>query len=151
MLTAQSSDTQIQPLPPPDSHYLNAAQGWLELSDLASAREELNQVSPEGRAHPLFLFVRWELHAKTRQWAAAHWLAQHLVELCPQEPLGWLQRSYSLFALRRTREAFQQLLPAAQQFEDISTIAYHLACYAAQLGCIQEAWHWLDKAITRGD
>ena len=151
MLTPKVRTHNYSHWPPPDSHYLNAAQGWLECPTPPPAREELNQVSLEGRAHPLFLFVRWELHAKTRQWAAAHWLAQHLVELCPQEPLGWLQRSYSLFALRRTREAFQQLLPAAQQFEDISTIAYHLACYAAQLGCIQEAWHWLDKAITRGD
>jgi tetratricopeptide (TPR) repeat protein len=151
LATAQNQATRLKPLCPPDSHFLNAAQGWLDLSDPKSAEEELNQVSLEGRAHPLFLFVRWELYAKTGKWPIALLLAQYLVQLCPQEPLAWLQRSYSLYALRRGNEAFQQLLPAAHKFEKEHTVAYHLACYAAQLGYIQEAWHWLDKAIALGN
>ena len=151
LLTARKSTAPTSRLEPPDSHYVKAAQGWLELANPQAALEELNQVSPQGRAHPLFLFLRWELYAAWRDWPIAHLLGQYLVELCPQEPLAWLQRSYSLYALKRTAEAFEQLLPAAQQFEGSSTVAYHLACYASQLGFLQEAWHWLDQAIARGE
>jgi tetratricopeptide (TPR) repeat protein len=151
VLAVRKSSAPTRPLEPPDSHYVKAAQGWLELANPQAALEELNRVSPLGRAHPLFLFLRWELYATWRDWPTAHLLGQYLVELCPQEPLAWLQRAYSLFALKRTAEAFEQLLPAAQQFADSSVVAYHLACYASQLGNLQEAWHWLDQAITRGD
>jgi predicted Zn-dependent protease len=150
LATTQTPATKLKPLSPPDSHYLNAAQGWLDLSDPTSAGEELNHISLEGRAHPLFLFVRWELYAKTNKWSIALLLAQYLVQLCPDEPLAWLQRSYSLYASKRASDAFQQLLPAAQKFTKEHTVAYHLACYAAQLGYIQESWHWLDKAIALG-
>ncbi len=141
----------MKPLEPPDCHYLNAAQGWLELADPVAAWEEMDKITPKGKLHPLFLLVRWELYAKARQWEAAHMLAEYLVMLCPEEPIGWLQRSYSLHAMKRTPEAFHQLLPAAQKFPKLSTVAYHLACYACQLGHIEEGWHWLDKAIATGE
>lgn len=142
---------KITPLPAPDCHYLNAAQGWIELDDSAAAERELEKINPDARLHPLFLLVRWELHANGRRWEAAHGIADYLVQHYPEEPIGWLQRSYALHAMGRTVEAFQQLLPSAPKFQKVSTVAYHLACYACTLGYVQEAWHWLDKAIASGD
>jgi tetratricopeptide (TPR) repeat protein len=147
----ESPAQKIVPMPAPDCHYLNAAQGWIELNDSAAAEKELQKINPDARQHPLFLLVRWELYANGKQWQAAHTIAEYLVENFPEEPIGWLQRSYALHALGRTVEAFQQLLPAAPKFTKIATVTYHLACYACTLGYIEEAWHWLDKAIAAGD
>ena len=148
---SQTCYGNIKPLDPPDSHFLNAAQGWIELQDSAAAEQELEKLTPEARVHPLFLLVRWELYANARRWEAAHTVGDYLVENFPDEPIGWLQRSYALHAMGRTPEAFQQLLPAAGKFEKVSTMSYHLACYACSLGHVQEAWLWLDKAIASGD
>jgi len=142
---------KIIPMPPPDCHYLNAAQGWIELNDSDAAERELQKINPDARLHPLFLLVRWELYANGKQWQAGHTIADYLVQNFPEEPIGWLQRSYALHAMGRTVEAFQQLLAAAPQFPKLATVAYHLACYACNLGYIEEAWHWLDKAIAAGD
>ena len=150
----QKSDSQsekIVPMPAPDCHHLNAAQGWIELNDSAAAENELQKINPDSRQHPLFLLVRWELYANGKKWQAAHTIGEHLVEYFPEEPIGWLQRSYALHAMGRTVEAFQQLLPAAPKFPKLSTVSYHLACYACTLGYIEEAWHWLDKAIAAGE
>jgi len=142
---------KLTPLPPPDCHYLNAAQGWIELNDSEAAERELEKINPGARQHPLCLLVRWELHANARCWEAAYGVAEYLVRHCPDEPIGWLQRSYALHAMGRTVEAFQQLLPAAPKFTQVATVTYHLACYACTLGYIEEAWHWLDKAIATGE
>ena len=91
-------------------HYLNAAQGWIELNDSDAAERELQKINPDARLHPLFLLVRWELYANGKQWQAGHTIADYLVQNFPEEPIGWLQRSYALHAMGRTVEAFQQLL-----------------------------------------
>ncbi len=53
--------------------------------------------------------------------------------------------------MKRTQEAHDQLLPAAENFPHDSTIAYNLACYACQLGRMQEAKEWLGRAIDVGE
>ena len=153
MQNAQPEPTygNFKPLDPPDSHHLSAAQGWIELHDSDAAENELEKVDPSLRMHPMFLLVRWELYAHAKHWQAARMIAEYLVEKCPEEPIGWLQRSYTLHAMGRTPEAFQLLLPAAPKFPRISTVPYHLSCYACSLGHVQEAWHWLDKAIGGKD
>ena len=39
------------------------------------------------------------------------------------------------------------LFPASEHFTDEPVSTYNLACYAAQLGRVEEAWEWLQKAI----
>src|SRR2546422_6178328 len=56
---------------------------------------------------------------RSKRWEAAQTIGEYLVENCPEEPIGWLQRSYALHAMGRTVEAFQQLLPAAPKFPKI--------------------------------
>ena len=36
----------MTPVEPPDSFYLSAAQGWMELGDPAEAQAELDKVAP---------------------------------------------------------------------------------------------------------
>jgi hypothetical protein len=54
----------------------------------------------------------------------------------------------ALHELKRTPEAWNALLPAALKFPGNSTIAFHLARYACQLGRLDEAKTWIKKAAT---
>jgi tetratricopeptide (TPR) repeat protein len=74
-----------------------------------------------------------------------------MVALIPNEPVGWINRSYALHQLKRTREAWESLLPASQKFPENLTIAYNLACFACQLGHMDEASKWLKKAMKMAD
>jgi len=52
-----------------------------------------------------------------------------------------------LHELKRTKEAWGVLVPIVDKFPDEYIIRYNLACYACQLGNLNEAWRWLKKAI----
>jgi hypothetical protein len=40
---------------------LEAAEGWFELGDLVSANNELDEITPEERAYPAVLIMRYEI------------------------------------------------------------------------------------------
>ena len=141
----------IKAIEPPDSHHLLAAEGWLELGDYLQAIEELKKISLQGRFHPMVLLTHWEIHALAKQWTFAHIIAHALVVLFPDEPVGWINSSFALHQMKRTKEAWTTLLPAAKLFPSNAIIAYNLACYACQLGDMVSAWKWLDKAISLGE
>jgi hypothetical protein len=44
-----------------------AAEGWLGLGDHLAANEELEQISPKLRAHPLVLEVRYKIYAEAKR------------------------------------------------------------------------------------
>jgi hypothetical protein len=45
-------DKAVKELEPHDKRHLDAAQGWLGLGNWREANEELEQITPERRAHP---------------------------------------------------------------------------------------------------
>lgn len=141
----------MKPLEPPDIHHVNAAQGWLELGNVTEAQAELERISAERQAHPAVLHVRWELSAMSRKWEKALELAGRLIELDPEEPLGWVHRSYALHELKRTAEARDSLLRVVEKFPVSATMRYNLACYECQLGRLEQARHWLQKAFRLGE
>ena len=138
----------IKPLEPPDSIYLNAAEGWLGLGDHIAANEELEKITPQLRVHPDVLAVRWQIYAKEKKWEACVDIATAIVKLAPDKTDGWIHRSFALHELKRTQEAIKNLLPAADQFPDVWTIPYNLACYCSQLQRLEEAQEWLKKAMA---
>ena len=142
----------MQRLEPPDSHYLNAAIGWLGLGLRAEAKTELNRISPERQRHPDVLEARWEIFVEERQWDAALDVARKLLQRAPNRPSGWLHHAY---ALRRTADgglakAWAALKPAAAKFPKESLIAFNLSCYACQLQQLDEARLWLKRALEVG-
>lgn len=136
-------------LQPPDTHHLSAALGWLELGNPVEAEAELGRLSPQGRDHPDALEVRWQVCAGLNRWDAALAVAARLLKKAPDRPSGWLHRAY---AIRRAsggglQQAWEALRPAFDKFPKLPVVPYNLACYAAQLGRLDEAWDWLQKAV----
>jgi tetratricopeptide (TPR) repeat protein len=136
----------MRELESPDRHYLNAASGWLDLGNSREARGELERVGVLGQAHPEVLELRWRLEAEDKRWAESLLAAEKLIGVDPENPSGWIHRSYSLHELKRTREARELLLKVVEKFGAIPIIPYNLACYACQLGDLTEARQWLTRA-----
>ena len=142
----------MQTLEPPDSHHLSAAIGWVELGNMPEATAELERLSPAARNHPGALEVRWVISAEEKDWSKGLTVANTLLEANPLDPTGWLHRAY---ALRRVKEgglkaAWEALLPAFEKFPRESTIPYNLSCYACQMGQLEEARAWLQRAVKAG-
>ena len=142
----------MNPLEPPDSHYLDAANGWLGLGCAEDARAELGKISPANQQHPDVLEARWMICAHEQRWQDALAVACAELVAAPDESSGWLHRAY---ALRRVHDggltqAWDALLPAAKKFPTESTIAYNLSCYACQMQQLDIARHWLQRAVTAG-
>jgi tetratricopeptide (TPR) repeat protein len=138
-------------LAPPDTLHLLAAQGWLELGNHIEANEELENITPELRAHPAVLGVRWEIYAAAKKWEATLDIAAALIQLDPDDPLGWVHRSFALHELKRTAEARDNLLRVVDKFPASATMRYNLACYECQLGRLKQAKNWLEKAFEVGE
>src|SRR5262245_42334824 len=70
----------MKPLEPPDTHYLSAAIGWLELGNVAEAEADLNRVSAGHQCHPDVLEVRWIILAQGKRWDSALEIARALLD-----------------------------------------------------------------------
>ncbi len=140
-----------KPLDPHHLRHLEAAEGWLELGNHIEANEELEKITPELRAHPKVLKVRWEIYAAAEKWEATLDIAAALVQLDPEDPLGWVHRSYALHELKRTAEARDNLLRVVDKFPISATVRYNLACYECRLGRLEQAKDWLEKAFKLGN
>jgi predicted Zn-dependent protease len=136
---------------PPNIHHLNAAQGWLGLGNSIEADAELDQIAPELQHSQEVLEIRWQIHARHKQWEKCVEYANTLVESIPDHPMGWVHRSYALHELKRTREAFDALLPALARFPEDWLIQYNLACYCCRLKDFQRALNYLEQACKLGD
>jgi tetratricopeptide (TPR) repeat protein len=133
-------------------HQLNAVLGWLELGDVAEAREELQRIPEPLRSRSEVLEIRWILDAHKGDWEDALEAAEALVEAAPEKAVGWLHRAY---AVRRVpngglEKAAEALRPAVDKFPEEATIPYNLACYACQMQQSEQAREWLAEAVRRG-
>lgn len=140
-------------LGPPDNHHLAAAIGWLELGNHSEAGEEISRISPEHWDDADVLEARWQVCAAGKSWDAALGAAERLIQVAPDRVAAWLHRAY---ALRRASTgglglAAEALRPAFDKFPQAAIVPYNLACYAAQLGQLDEALDWLKKAMQRSD
>jgi len=143
----------MKPLEPPDSHHLSAAAGWLGLRNVAEAGVELDKIAPRFRSHPEVLAVRCDVLFQSGNWDAAAEIAGELTRLEPQEPGAWISLAY---ATRRKNgggipQARAILIEAQRTFPGETIIAYNLACYDCQLGNLNAARLWLERACTLGN
>ena len=96
----------MEPLQPPNTIHLMAAQGWLELGDHEEAFEELELIDAPLRGHPDVLEVRWGIYAKVENWNACLEIGRAMVRLAPRRFSGWVNRSFALHEL--TGNGFQE-------------------------------------------
>ena len=142
-----------EPLEPPDSHHLSAAEGWLGLGNWQEANEELEEIAPALLAHPSVRVVRYEVYAKAGKWDMAAEIARALIQIRPQDPQLWIWHAY---ATRRMPgggipQAKEILDKAQPLFSKEPLILYNLACYECQTGNLKAAWKWLEKVFDAGD
>ena len=143
--------TMIAPLTHPDSFYLNAALGWLELGNHVEANEELDRIKPALCAHPSVLAVRYQVYQKCENWAMCHDIAQTLTEYSPEECAPWVLLSIAKFRMGNAVEAYAILEPRVRKHPTDWRGLYNLACFATQLGKLREAESLLHRAIELGD
>ncbi|HTD67088.1 MAG TPA: tetratricopeptide repeat protein [Candidatus Limnocylindria bacterium] len=141
----------VSPLQLPDAFHVQAAVGWLELSNVAEAKLELEQLPATLREHPDALEVWWKVFAEGKDWAGALASAEKLVALAPDRVSGWVDRSYALHELNRTKDAYDLLSPLVEKFREHYVIPYNLACYQCELGNHEAALRWLRCAVEASD
>jgi len=141
----------FEPLEPPASHVLAAAEGWLELGNAVEAAAELAKLDAEWSSHPAVLELQWQIEAHGGHWETCLVLAERLIALHPGLSSGYIHRSYALHELQRTVEARDLLLPALELFPEEEILRYNLACYECRLGNLPGARQWLGKIFRRKD
>jgi len=92
-----------------------------------------------------------ETYAAAEKWEAALDIAPALMQLDPEDPLGWVHRSYALHELKRTAKARDNLLRVVDNFPIKATLRCNLPCYESQLGRLEQAKQWLERAFKLGD
>ncbi len=147
----QDDVVSVLALESPDTHYLNAARGWLGLGNWMEASSELERIRPNMRAHPDVLEIKYRICAMSGQWTEAMLICHTLTSLAPDRVFGWLNLSVALNKLERTREAYNMLLPVLERFPQDPLIRYALARYACREGLYKEASAWLRRSFDVGD
>lgn len=137
---------ELPDIEPSEAHRLNAALGWAELGLHDDAHAELDRLPTAILGHPQVLDARWKIHALAKDWPSALVAARAQVHVTPDDMSGWINQSYTLHELKRTKEAFDALSAVVAGFPDEGTIPYNLACYTCQLGRLEEARFWLKEA-----
>lgn len=148
---AFSTEPIVKNLEPPDIHHFNAAHGWLGLNSPEDAQAELDKISNGSQTHLAVMELQWQVQAKTARWASAVDTAQAIANRHPEAAFGWIHLAYALHELKKTREAYDALIPILDKFPEEWLMRYNMACYAVQLGHIEEAKNWLNRAYKLGD
>jgi tetratricopeptide (TPR) repeat protein len=139
-------EPEFTPFEQPDRFHLNAATGWLGLGDIASANDELDQITLAMQTHPIVLMARCQILMAAKNWEPLVEITGKLLKDYPTLHEAWVDRSYALHELKRTEEAFEALLPAVNLFPKVWVVPYNLACYCAQTEKLGEALEWLKMA-----
>jgi predicted Zn-dependent protease len=140
----------VKDLQPPDIHHFNAAQGWLGLNNPREAQTELDKISVRQQARFEIMELQWQIHAKAKRWENSIETARAITSKHPKVAFGWIHLAYALHELRRTQEAYASLLPVLDKFPKEWLMRYNMACYAVQLGNLDEGKTWLERAREIG-
>jgi tetratricopeptide (TPR) repeat protein len=126
---------------------LLAASGFAELSLFQEAVQELEELPEPSKELPTVLMVWLEIYQRWQKWSEAESVATRLVEMEPEEPSWPVALAYAIRRSRGLVFANEVLLPAGEKFPNCGTIQFNLACYAAQLGKLDEARQRVVRAI----
>jgi lipopolysaccharide biosynthesis regulator YciM len=126
---------------------LLAASGFAELSLFQEAVEELEELPDSAKDLPPVLVVWLEVYQRWQKWSEAESVATRLSEMEPEEPSWLIALAYATRRSRGLVYAHEILLRAGEKHPNCGTIQFNLACYAAQIGQLEEARRRLYRAI----
>ena len=126
---------------------LLAASGFAELSLFQEAVEELEELPASTKQVPAVLVVWLEVYQRWQKWSEAESVALRLLEMDPEEPAWLIALAYAVRRSRGLPFANEILSRACEKFPNCGTIHFNLACYAAQLGRLDDARQHLGRAI----
>ena len=81
---------------PSDLQHLKAAKGWIELGAWDVANDELETITPQLRAHPDVLKIRFNIYLMGKHFELATAVGDALLKALPEDPEGWIDRSIAL-------------------------------------------------------
>ena len=137
----------MKPLPHPNNKFLEAAEGWLGLGNYLEANEELEKIEPKLRAHPAVLEIRYKIYSGANKWEMALGVAEGMIGMLPENSWGYFYSAFALHELKRTEEAYEVVKAVIHKFPDHQIMHYNLACYACQIGKLEDAMVLLEMAI----
>jgi predicted Zn-dependent protease len=129
-------------------HYLNAAQGYLELGMTDEALAELGRVPAEERNHADVEQLRVYILMRARRWGEALEACHALRQAHPELNLGFIHGAFCLHELGRTSEAMQLLMEGPASLLREPVYFYNLGCYHAVLGNPEEARNYLQMSFN---
>jgi len=127
---------------------LTAAIGYLELGMFQDAWDSLEDIHAEERHLPAVMQVRLEIYRCLEKYEGMATVAEHLTKVFPNDAQNWISLAYAQRRYINLQTAEKTLLAAQERFPQEATIPFNLACYACQLGRIEEAKEKLAKAIA---
>ena len=130
------------------SRLLAEAVGYLELGMLQDSWDSLEEIPAEERHLPPVLQVRMEIYRHMEKYEGMATMAEHLTKHFPEEAQYWISLAYAQRRYLNLQTAERTLLEAFTRFPEEATIPFNLACYACQLGRLDEAREKLAKAIS---
>ncbi len=127
---------------------LSRVDGFLDLSMLARAQEELKAVPSDFASHPAVQRMRLRLLLDQQAWAGARDLARSIRDADPSTHDMWILLAYATRRSESVMAARAVLEEAARKFPGIPVIRFNLACYACQSGQLDEARRFLHQAFV---
>ena len=129
------------------SRLLAEAVGYLELGMPQDAWDALEEIPAEERHLPPVLQIRLEIYRCMEKYEGMATMAEYLTKQFPEEAQYWISLAYAQRRYLDLQTAEKTLLEAHKRFPEEATIPFNLACYACQLGRLDEAREKLAKAI----
>ena len=131
----------------PFDRQLRAAEGFLELGLPREAAEELDAVAASHSTRAEVLGLRVQVCRVLGQWEPMAAAAETLCRLDSGNPQWPISLAYAMRRAHSLGRAKSILLEAVGRFPQEAILHYNLACYEAQLGCLEPARERLREAI----
>jgi Flp pilus assembly protein TadD len=125
-----------------------AATGYRELGMLEEAERALDEIDAEDKGRKDVLAARVDLYMAAQKWSSVAEVAQHLVDIEPENPTWWINLAYATRRSESIDSAQALLLQARKLHPDNAIIAFNLSCYACVTGHIEQAKAHLKHAIA---
>ncbi len=134
------------PLDDPDELHLRAACAYVEEGMFDDAQAELEKIDPRSRLLPELLAARIPLYRSLGKWDLMATAAKKLSEWNPEEPGHFVNWAYATTRMESIQAAHAILTRATGLHPTDGMIHFNLACYEAQMGCLDRAKAHLQRA-----